>query len=64
MSKEEVKCLYCQTTNLLSDVNCKQCGMPLAKNHPNSATTRQKVFKPIFIGIAIFCFVMMFFLPR
>ncbi|MGB1198336.1 MAG: DnrP protein [Thalassotalea sp.] len=64
MLDHNVKCLYCQSNNKLEDINCQHCGMPLATKHPESANTKQKAFKPIFIGIVIFCIVMMFYLPR
>lgn len=64
MSDEKVQCLYCQTSNKLENISCQNCGMPLAKNHPNSANTKQKFFKPIFVVIVIFSVFMMLYLPR
>jgi len=64
MSTEKVTCLFCQVENDSQLENCTNCGMALAKNHPNSATARQKFFRKAFWGIVIFCLVMMYYLPR
>ena len=64
MLHNNVKCLYCQSNNKKKDLQCQNCGMPLATKHPESASTKQKAFKPVFIGIVIFCVIMMFYLPR
>lgn len=60
---DQVKCLFCQTLNDAKVKNCKHCGMALAKNHPEGKS-RQRFFVKAFIGIALFCLVMMYYLPR
>ncbi|GHE83882.1 DnrP protein [Thalassotalea profundi] len=64
MTSEKVKCLYCQSVNAITKSHCDHCGMPLAKSHPESANTKIKMFKPIYIVIVIFAIIMMFYLPR
>ena len=64
MSGEKIKCLYCQTANVATESHCEHCGMPLARNHPESSNTKIKLFKPIYIVIVIFAIIMMFYLPR
>lgn len=63
MSQEEIPCLFCQTKNDASLKKCRNCGMDLAKNHPEGKARRGN-FKIAFIWIAIFCVIMMFYLPR
>jgi hypothetical protein len=63
MSHNEVACLFCQTKNDVKQENCENCGMALAKNHPEGKA-RQSVFIKAFWGIVIFCLVMMYYLPR
>lgn len=64
MSSEKVKCLYCQSDNAAIESHCSHCGMPLAKNHPESTNTKIKMFKPFYIVIVVFAIIMMFYLPR
>jgi len=64
MSEKKVSCLYCQTKNANVSGNCENCGMPLAKDHPDGDKSRQRFFVKAFWGIVIFCIVMMIYLPR
>jgi uncharacterized paraquat-inducible protein A len=64
MTNEKPPCLYCQTPNDANAVNCTNCGMALAKNHPNSAKSRSSFFIKAFWAIVIFCIVMIIYLPR
>lgn len=64
MPSETTSCLYCQTKMALTEEKCTNCGMPLAKEHPEGATSRQRFFRKAFWGIVIFCLVMVYYLPR
>jgi len=64
MTTEKIPCLYCQSKNDEQEQNCSNCGMPLAKRHPNNKRDRLAFFKKAFWAIVIFCVVMMFYLPR
>ncbi|MEH6532410.1 MULTISPECIES: DnrP protein [Photobacterium] len=70
---EKVPCLYCQTENTIEqDVGgrsaptqvCHHCGMALPKAHPSSRRYKTKVFLWAFVFIALFCFIMVIYLPR
>ena len=63
MSTQKIPCLYCQTKNDADIENCQNCGMPLAKDHPEGKNARQRFFVKAFWGIVIFCIVMMIYLP-
>jgi predicted nucleic acid-binding Zn ribbon protein len=63
-SGQKISCLFCQTKNDADVESCKNCGMALAKDHPESENTRQRFFVKAFWGIVIFCIVMMIYLPR
>ncbi len=64
MSTEQTPCLYCQTSNDAAQQNCSNCGMPLAKSHPQDRNRGLRFFKKAFWFIVIFCVLMMFYLPR
>ena len=64
MSEEKTPCLYCQTENDPVLERCIHCGMPLAKKHPNNKKNRLSSFTKVFWLIALFCLVMVVFLPR
>lgn len=72
MPNKMVTCLFCQSINTIeeqqecsdNDGNCKNCGMPLSKETPNSVGARKKRFLPFFWFVVIFCIVMVFYLPR
>ncbi|MCY1312850.1 hypothetical protein D9M70_633170 [compost metagenome] len=58
-------CLYCQHNSPHHLRDCPQCGMPL----PNATMDaqlrqRQRRFFWFCIGLALFCLVMMLWLPR
>ena len=63
MSSERIKCLFCQTENLTESESCSNCGMALAKNHPEGKA-RRGFFIKAFLAIVIFCLMMMYYLPR
>lgn len=62
--KETLPCLYCQTPNSQQQQTCSNCGMALAKAHPESKHRRQRLFVKVFCAIVVFCVVMMIYLPR
>jgi uncharacterized paraquat-inducible protein A len=62
MTDTKIPCLYCQTPNDTKAETCYNCGMPLAKNHPQKA--KINFFIKAFWGIVIFCIVMIMYLPR
>ena len=64
MKHELIPCLYCQTNNETDQVSCTHCGMPLAKKHPENKKDKRSCFIKAFILIALFCLVMVFYLPR
>jgi hypothetical protein len=72
MPNRMVTCLYCQSINNVENKqgnednynHCKNCGMPLSKETPNSVGARKKRFLPFFWFVVIFCIVMVFYLPR
>jgi len=71
---EKVPCLYCQTENTLDSdgvdnepapaPSCHHCGMALPKVHPSSRRYKTKIFLWAFVIIALFCLVMIIYLPR
>ena len=66
--------MYCQTENeyKIDDKtskdegfgHCNNCGMPLAKKHPNNKKDKLDLFVKWFIFIVIFCVAMVIYLPR
>ncbi len=64
MTDEMIPCLYCQTKNEKQQQNCCHCGMPLAKKHPENKKRRLASFSKVFWFIALFCMVMVWYLPR
>ena len=76
MNKEIKICLYCQTEHecqlddsqnkreQASTQQCRQCGMALPYKHPNDRKQGLKLFVKVFWLIALFCFLMVFYLPR
>lgn len=66
MSQIIKTCLYCQTENVTKDEKdqCKHCGMELPIKHPNDRNIKVKIFVKAFWLIALFCLVMVFYLPR
>lgn len=69
---EKVPCLYCQTENELEQKIgdkappqvCQHCGMALPTAHPSSRLYKSKLFLWAFVFIALFCLVMVIYLPR
>lgn len=47
-----------------NDNCCTNCGMALPQCHPHSSENRTRVFKIAYVLIAVFCVVMVFYLPR
>lgn len=66
MSQTTKTCLYCETENTAEGENqqCKHCGMELPEKHPNDRNTKVKFFVKAFWLIALFCLIMVFYLPR
>lgn len=66
MSQIKKTCLYCQTENISNgDIQqCKHCGMDLPEKHPNDRSLKVKFFVKAFWLIALFCLIMVFYLPR
>lgn len=64
MNENVKKCLYCQSENLDSDINCQHCGMALPMKHPQEKKKKISFFVKAFWGIVIFCIVMIIYLPR
>ncbi|WP_236702617.1 DnrP protein [Thalassomonas actiniarum] len=63
-TENTVPCLYCQAQNAIDKKNCGHCGMPLALKHPENKNSRLRFFSKVFALIALFCLVMMAYLPR
>ncbi|MCL1050160.1 DnrP protein [Shewanella abyssi] len=70
---EKVPCLYCQTENEVEQNGldspavgqvCQHCGMALPAAHPSSRLYKTKLFLWAFVFIALFCLVMVIYLPR
>ena len=64
MTTEKIPCLYCQTENEVGEEACSNCGMPMAKRHPNNKRDAATFFKKWFWPLVIFCLIMVFYLPR
>ncbi len=64
MPNDTIPCLYCGSDNEETQSDCQNCGMALPERHPHSGSFRRKVFAKAFIGITLFCLIMMYFLPR
>ena len=66
MSQTTKMCLYCQTENTSEGENklCRHCGMELPEKHPNDRNIKVRFFVKAFWLIALFCLVMVFYLPR
>jgi len=57
---DNLKCKHCGGHVKAGDINCSHCGIPLP---PNLGKNSQRKFKWFFIGLIIFCFVMILWLP-
>ena len=55
-------CLYCQRPQPEQAIACGDCGMPLPTDKPQQR--RQRRFLWFCIALALFCLVMMLWLPR
>ncbi len=55
-------CLYCQRPQPEQAVACTDCGMPLPTDRPQQR--RQRRFLWFCVALAVFCGVMMVWLPR
>ncbi len=66
MGQTTKTCLYCETANVSDGDNqqCEHCGMELPDKHPNDRNIKVKFFAKAFWLIAIFCIIMVFYLPR
>jgi len=64
MTLEKKPCLYCQTENEAKLINCRHCGMALAKKHPENKRNKLIWFSKVFWLITLFCLVMIIYLPR
>ncbi len=64
MTDNQIPCLYCQTMNQDDSEACSNCGMPIAEFHPEDRKRGVKFFGKVFWLIAIFCIIMVFYLPR
>jgi len=64
MKNNVTACLYCYTKNELIDKKCANCGMPLAKDHPENYNNKTRFFVKAFWVIVLFCIVMVYYLPR
>jgi|GEM_PF-853821 len=77
--KEIKTCLFCQTDNEYQldeqtsqtsqtkktrSQKCQNCGMELPEKHPNDRRIGVRFFIKAFWLIALFCLVMVFYLPR
>lgn len=56
----DLVCNHCGGSVEAGDVKCAHCGIPLP---PNFASLPQRRFILYFIGLVVFCFVVMFWLP-
>ena len=56
-----LNCKHCGGDIHIGEKNCSHCGMPLP---PDLGKNPQKKFKLYFIGLVIFCAVMIIWLPR
>jgi hypothetical protein len=64
MKNDLTSCLYCYTKNESKEKHCSNCGMALAKDHPENYKNKTSFFVKAFWGIVIFCIVMVYYLPR
>ncbi len=66
MSQTTKTCLFCQTEDSgeVENNQCRHCGMGLPDKHPNDRNIKVKFFVKAFWLIALFCLVMVFYLPR
>jgi len=58
------KCLYCQQPHPPQQSECSQCGMPLPAYADGAPERRQRRFVWFCTGLAVFCAVMIVWLPR
>lgn len=57
-------CLYCQYANPPTQTACERCAMPLPASTAHLEARRLKRFQWFCLGLAVFCIVMFFWLPR
>lgn len=57
-------CLYCQHANPPTQTACERCAMPLPASTAHLEAWRLKRFQWFCLGLAVFCIVMFFWLPR
>ena len=57
-------CLYCQHANPPTQPACERCAMPLPASTAHLEARRLKRFQGFCLGLAVFCIVMFFWLPR
>lgn len=57
-------CLYCQHDNPAEQSACEDCGMNLSQHSERNQAQRLLRFKLFVIGLAIFCAIMIVWLPR
>ncbi|MDD0987486.1 protein DnrP [Pseudomonas shahriarae] len=57
-------CLYCQHANPPTQTACERCAMPLPASTAYLEARRLKRFQWFCLGLAVFCIVMFFWLPR
>lgn len=58
------RCLYCLQDNPPGVVECADCGMPLPADTEAAGVRRQHRFLWFCIGLALFCALMILWLPR
>lgn len=59
-----LRCLYCQRDNPIDAGDCAGCGMPLPTRSARAGERRQRRFLWFCIGLALFCALMILWLPR
>ena len=57
-------CLYCQHATPPTQTACERCAMPLPASTAHLEARRLKRFQWFCLGLAVFCIVMFFWLPR
>ena len=57
-------CLYCQHESPSGQTTCNNCGMSLPQQTERKEALRLLRFKLFVIGLAVFCAIMIFWLPR
>jgi len=57
---KNLTCKHCGSSVEAGDENCSHCGIPLP---PDYGKSPQKKFVLFFIGLVIFCLVMLLWLP-